>query len=276
MSQAAEVRQAFSLAHLTVLGEAPPAVVEIAAATGYDFAGLRLLPAAPGGPAYPLMSDAAMLAETLARMADTGIGIFDLEIIRLGKRFAAADCLRFFEAGAKLRARAVLVAGDDADEARLTANFAALCEAARPFGLSCDLEFMPWTKVPDAASALRIVTAAAQPNGGVLVDALHFGRSHSSLADIAAIPRSMLNYAQICDGPSDTDAPVEDLVHTARCERLLPGEGEIDLAGLFATLPADLPVSVELPSESRAPALGPKEWARRTLAAAQATLRTAR
>jgi sugar phosphate isomerase/epimerase len=166
----------------------------------------------------------------------------------------------------------MLVAGDDPDEARLTAAFAALCEASAPFGLSADLEFMPWTKVPDARTALRIVTGAAQTNGGVLVDALHFARSATSLVDIASIPRHRLNYAQICDAPAEIPTTVEGLIHTARCERLLPGEGGIDLTRLFKTLPEDLAVSVEIPNEKRAPVLGAEEWARQALLASTTTL----
>jgi sugar phosphate isomerase/epimerase len=52
---------------------------------------------------------------------------------------------------------------------------------------------------------------------------------------------------------------------------LLPGDGSIDLVGLFATLPADLPISVEVPNELQAPALGAVEWARRALAASKTT-----
>lgn len=257
----------FSLAHLTLLDQPPAELIAIAARTGYQKVGLRLLASAPGGAAYPLMRDARALEDTLARMGDTGVGVFDLEIVRLGAGFRASEYLPFFEAGARLGAKAMLVAGDDADEGRLTASFAALCQASAPFGLSADLEFMPWTKVPDARTALRIVTGAAQPNGGVLVDALHFARSATSLADIAGIPRHLLHYAQICDAPAEIPTTPEGLIHTARCERLLPGEGGIDLAGLFASLPEDLAVSVEIPNEKRAPALGAEEWARQALVA---------
>lgn len=38
----------FSLAHLTILEAPPPELVRIAARTGYDFVGLRLIP--PGLP----------------------------------------------------------------------------------------------------------------------------------------------------------------------------------------------------------------------------------
>ncbi|MGL4290325.1 MAG: sugar phosphate isomerase/epimerase family protein, partial [Phreatobacter sp.] len=56
----------YSLAHLTVLGLAPADVVRVAARTGYQCAGIRLLPASPGGLAYRLMDDPAALRETLA------------------------------------------------------------------------------------------------------------------------------------------------------------------------------------------------------------------
>ena len=49
----------FSLAALTVLELAPPQLVDVAAACGYDHVGIRLLPATPGGIAYPLMDDEA-------------------------------------------------------------------------------------------------------------------------------------------------------------------------------------------------------------------------
>ena len=262
----------FSLAHLTALGLSPPELVGVAARAGYQKVGLRLSPSSSAGVAYPLMHDPRALEETLARMRNTGVGVFDLEIVHIDADFSPAKYTAFFEVGAKLGAKAMLVAGDDADEARLTASFARLCEAAGPFGLSADLEFMPWLKVANARTALRIVTAAAQPNGGVLVDALHVARSATSLADIAAIPREHLHYAQICDAPAEIPTTVEGLLHTARSERLLPGEGGIDLVGIFAALPADLPVSVEIPSESQVAALGAEEWARRALTATKRTL----
>lgn len=261
-----------SLAQLTALPYAPPDLVQLTADAGCRVCGLRLLPASPGGPAYPLMHDAALLRETQARLRTLGVAVFDLEIIRIGEPFDPRAYGAFFEVGQQLGARAVLVAGDDADEARLTERFARLCEAAAPYGLSCDLEFMPWTAVKDARSAVRVVGAAAQPNGGVLVDALHFARSGTTLEDIAALPRQALHYAQICDGRVPGPTTVEGLIHDARCERMLPGEGGIALAELFARLPADLPVSIEIPSDTRAPKMGYLAWARAAVAATRATL----
>lgn len=262
----------YSLAYLTAAPFSPPDAVMLAARLGYGALGLRAMPAAPGGAYDPLMEDKALVRETVRRLADTGVSVFDVEIVRLAADFDIETYKPFLATCGVLSAKAVLVAGDDPDEARLTASFAAFCQAAAPYGLTADLEFMAWTKVPDARTALRIVTAAGQPNGGILVDALHVGRSTTSLEDLRAIPRTMLNYAQICDAEPGLQFTDAQLIHTARCERLLPGEGSTDLSGIFAALPADLPVSIEVPHDVRKPQLGIEEWARQALAATRRLL----
>jgi sugar phosphate isomerase/epimerase len=166
----------------------------------------------------------------------------------------------------------VLVVGDDADAARMTGSFAALCEAAHPFGLSMDLEFMPQSEVHDAAAALRILRGAGQPNAAVIVDALHVSRSRTPLAELAAIPPGWMNYAQICDGPAEIPPDRDGLNFAARQARLLPGDGAIDLPALFARLPAGLPISVEVPNQAQAPVLGALEWARQGLLRSKAAL----
>ena len=193
----------YSLAYLTAAQSTVPQAIAIAAELGYGFVGLRLQPNQAGAPFQRLIGDSALLRETRARMADTGVGVFDLEIIRIGDVFDARTHIPLLEAGAALQARAVLVAADDSDEHRLAAHFAQLCEQMQPYGLSANLEFMPWTGVKDAQAAMRVVRQAGTPkNAGILVDALHFGRSTTTLADIAAIPRELLHYAQICDAPA--------------------------------------------------------------------------
>jgi sugar phosphate isomerase/epimerase len=259
-----------SLAYLSSHRCTPPEAVRIAAANGYQFVGLRLWPNAPGAPQQFLIDRPDVLKETLAAMADTGVGIFDVEIIRIGETFDPHTWDALYDACAALKAKAILVAGDDPDEERLTANYARLCEVMQPYGLTADLEFMPWTEVKDAKSALRIVRNAGTPaNAGILVDALHFGRSTTTLDDIRAIPCSLLHYAQICDAVAGTQFSTEQMIHTARCERLLPGDGTIDIAGLFDALPADLPVSVEVVNFEREKSADTAQWAGICLAASR-------
>ena len=51
--------------------------------------------------------------------------------------------------------------------------------------------------------------------------------------------------------------------------RLLPGDGTIDIRGLFAALPADLPVSVEVVNFEREKTADPAQWAGICLAASR-------
>lgn len=263
----------YSLAYLTAHRSSVPEAIQIAAALGYSHVGLRLQPNAPGAPFQELLNQPGILNAALSCMRDTGVKVCDLEIIRIGQAFDPLQYRPLLEAGAALGAKAVLVAADDHDEHRLAYHYGQLCEFMQPFGLTADLEFMPWTGVKDARSALRVVRLAGSPgNAGILVDALHFGRSTTTLEDIAAIPRDLLHYGQMCDAVAGLNFTTEEMIHTARQERLLPGEGTIDVKNLFATLPADLPVSVEIPSFFRTRQRSDLEWAKLALDACQRIL----
>ena len=263
----------YSLAYLTANASTVPQAIRIAAELDYAYVGLRVQPNGPGAPFQTLIGDAAVLRETQAVMRDTGVGVYDLEIIRIGEQFKVSDHAALMDIGQTLGAKAVLIAADDTNESRLADNYAALCDAMRPYGLTADLEFMPWTAVKDAKSAMRVIDLAGRPsNAGILVDALHFGRSATTLQDIAAIPRELLHYAQMCDAQTGLNFTTEELIHTARQERLLPGEGNIDVQGLFATLPQDLPVSVEIVNLERSKPVGDKAWAKQCLSATKKVL----
>ena len=70
------------------------------------------------------MTDDAVLAETAAALKDTGVGVADVEIVRLKAETDVADFTPFFARAERLGAKNVLVAGDDPEEARLTALLA--------------------------------------------------------------------------------------------------------------------------------------------------------
>lgn len=260
------------LAALTVLDTAPLQQVDLAEKHGFDTIGIRLLPAAPGTTAYPLHEDDAALDALIRRLDDSPIEVFDLEIIRLGADFDPKSYVPLLEAGARLGAKAVLVGGDDRDRARLTDSYTRLAELCAQYGIVASLEFMPWTAVPDAATAVEIVSQADGPARSVLVDGLHVGRSSTTLDDLAAIPREWLHYAQMCDG--SVPAPTDDaeLIRQAREERLVPGSGGIPLADIWSTLPAGLPVSIELPNEPLRRAVGTDAWLARLVAATREVL----
>lgn len=252
-----------SLAYLTAAHCTAPQAIALAARIGCEFVGLRLLPAFSGGPVQELIGNPAQVRETRAAMAGLGVAVFDVEIVRIGPDFTPESVKPFLETAAELGARAVLTGNNDADEVRFIENYAAFCAAAAPYGLTADLEFMPWTATPDCRTARRQVEAAGHSNGRVLVDTLHAARSSTTLADLADLPRALLSYVQICDAPAEIPSTTEGLLHTARQARLLPGEGGIDVAGMLAAMPDDLPISFEVPNLERVAQVGADEWARR-------------
>jgi sugar phosphate isomerase/epimerase len=238
-----------SLAALTVLELTPPEMVECAAQAGYEYVGLRLLPATEQEVRYDFNGDTPLKRETLARLRDTGISVLDAEILRLKPETNVADYQAVLDTAAELGSRYVLVAGNDPDEARTADNLAQLCDLAAPLGLSPSLEPMPWTQAKDITQGARIVRAAGRSNTGLIVDPLHFDRAGSSTEELANMPREYLGYAQFCDAPAQRPADLDTLLFQARCERMIPGEGGIDLEGILRALPRGIPLSLEVPTE---------------------------
>src|SRR2546423_13115199 len=97
-----------------------------------------------------------------------------------------------------------------------------------------------------------MVADADQENGGILIDPIHFDRGGSEAAEIAAVPRARLRYMQLCDAPAKRPKDIEGLLHQARAERLMPGDGGLDLAGILRAVPPTLPISLEVPMEKLA------------------------
>lgn len=254
----------FSLAYLTVMEVEPPEAVQIAADTGYQHVGLRLWPAGTEAP-LAIFTDKKVYQATQQALAATGVTVADIEIIRLNAQFQANNTQAFLECGAGLGAKNILVAGDDPDLTRCTDNFAAFCELAAQYQMTADLEFMPWTQVPHLNTALHVIHQAQQPNAGLLVDALHFARSASTLEDLARVDPALIHYAQFCDAPLHYERSTEALIHTARAERLMPGDGGIDLPSLLNALPQELVLSLEIPQKERAKTVSAKQRAAEAL-----------
>ncbi|HPE60392.1 MAG: sugar phosphate isomerase/epimerase [Thiothrix sp.] len=251
----------FSLAYLTVMDATPPEAVQIAAACGYDHVGLRLLPAGNELP-FPLLTDDKLLRDTKAALRDTGVTVADIEIVRIGAEFDPQRYLPLLERGAELGARHILVAGDDTDLNRCAENFARFCELAGQYRMTADLEPMPWTGVTNVRDALQVIDQAASDNGYILIDALHFDRSDSTLEQIAAIDPRRINYVQFCDAPHIDNPTLEQLIFTARDERMLPGAGDIDLKGLLQAIPRETVLSIEIPRKAESRYLSARQRAR--------------
>jgi sugar phosphate isomerase/epimerase len=259
----------YSLAHLTALHLSPPELVEAAAAGGYRYVGLRLTQVVPDDPDYPLTKDAALVRETKARLAATGVKVLDVELARMGPETEPESFRRFLDTGAELGARHVIAQLPDPDRARKIERFAALCDMAQAVGLTVELEFPSWTETPDLVEATHVLRAVKRPNAGMLVDMLHFARSRSSIAELKKLPREWFRFAHVCDAAAEIPATREGLIRTARVERLFPGEGGIDVRGILAAMPQDIPYALEIPRVTLASLVGEKECARLAVNAAR-------
>lgn len=267
-ASASDLGPEFSLAHLTVLGTTPVELIGIAAGAGYDYASIRTTPVAPGERITPLAGDPAMIRQVVARLADTGLRVLDVELIRCGPDDEPDQYLTVFEAAAMIGARHVIAQLPDPDRARATDRFGRLCDLALDFGLTVDLEFTSWTETADLATAAALVEAVDRANAGVLVDVLHFFRSGSSLDQLASLPPAWLRFVQLCDAPAAAPPTVEGVIHTARAARSLPGYGGLPLRDLLDRLPA-VPFSLEVPNDVLRGELGTTAYARLVLAAAR-------
>ncbi|WP_151980219.1 sugar phosphate isomerase/epimerase family protein [Acinetobacter guerrae] len=238
----------YSLSFLTIADVSPVEAVKIAAECGYAAVGLRLLPAAQNEADYLLLTDTVLLKETKAALQDTAVQVADVEIIRINPEFEPKKYLQFLDVAQQLGAKHILIAGNDPEHGRLIQNFAQFCELSKQYGLSCDLEFMPWTNVKNLAQAEQIVKSSGQDNAAILIDSLHFDRSDSTLEQVKALDPQHMNYVQLCDGLAKYDSSDAGLIKIARSNRLVPGEGEIDLVNLIRALPDNITLAAEVPN----------------------------
>jgi sugar phosphate isomerase/epimerase len=259
-------RRQFSLAHLTILDAPPQELIRIAARTGYDFVGLRLIPLGlPDEPRYAPHEDVVMRREIKAAIDETGVRVLDVELARIIESSAPESYLPALEAAAELGARHVLSSVWMHDRRQAIDRFARLCEVARPLGLTVNLEFVSSTDWNTLEGALDVVTSSGRDNVGITVDTLHFHRSRIPIQQLDRVPASWAHFAHVCDDRADAPATIAEARRTMREERLYPGEGAVDIAGILGRLPQSLVCAVEVPHRQRLRELGPDLFARSCL-----------
>jgi sugar phosphate isomerase/epimerase len=120
----------------------------------------------------------------------------------------------------------------DRDQARR--NLAGLVDAAASVGARMCLEFLPGTGVPDLATAWSLVEPLG-PAGGILLDTWHWTRQPGGPAFdlLATIPGDRIPYLQMNDAAA---IPSGEVLEETMTSRLLPGDGVVDWARLFAAL----------------------------------------
>lgn len=259
-----------ALACLDFLDVEPEVFIRAAAAAGFDGLTLRVA-GSRGAVVGDLGRDPVRRARVLAALRSTGMRVVDVEVLRLRRDLTAGEVSSVLDTAAELGAPRVLVVDSELGTDRARDVLAAIVDLASVVGVLPCLEPMAFTACRTLADAL----ATAVPAGaGVLVDALHLHRSGGTPADVAAAVTAYgdacMPYVQLCDAP--WEPPVHEpggsgdaLRWEALGRRLLPGRGDLDLAGLLAALPGR-PLVVEAPTAGSA-AMSPEA---RAMAAATA------
>jgi sugar phosphate isomerase/epimerase len=196
-------------------------------------------------------ADGVTLADARQRFDDAGLAVEQLDALiywtAVGSTRAVEEEHTLLGAVETLGARyitAILPAAQP--EAELIDALVPLGRRAAEVGAVIALEPSPWKGNVSLAAALRIVTeagprvTAGQPAGaavgaGLVVDNWHMARGGVPLEELTDLPAENVLAVQISDAPVTA---ADDLVKETMEERLLPGEGELNLAGFVTALAA--------------------------------------
>jgi sugar phosphate isomerase/epimerase len=238
---------------ISALGMLPPDYVRMADELGFGHVSLGLQPmtADPYGfGGWSLRKDAGLRAETRAAAADSGIPIAMGEVVLIMPGRDVRDAQGDLDIMAELgipAVNALSLHGNPAHSAEQLARLAALADER---GMKVVLEFMAGPAVGSIATARAAISASGRRDIGLMLDCLHLERSGTAVADVAGIPSPELAYLQICDATNGPPHP--GYSDEARQDRLLPGEGNLPLAGYIGAVPRDLPLGLEVPQLAKA------------------------
>jgi sugar phosphate isomerase/epimerase len=264
-----------SISPLTTLPCSPLEQIEAAHAAGFDAVGLRLQPALPTD--VDVMGDASLRRAIERKLSTTNMVVMDVDVIRVGPQTDVKALEPLLQYAGGLGATNLVFTSLPPDEYRKSDEsdtafkIAELCEAAGRHGIRPIIEFIPFRGISSFSDSVRVANLVKHPNFAICVDVLHFCRSGGSAAELVDADPQLLACLQLCDAP--LLAP-NDLPRESRYDRLYPGDGELPLIELLQAIPADLPISVEVPNATaqamRSPverALQAGSSARRVLAA---------
>jgi sugar phosphate isomerase/epimerase len=230
-------------------------------------------------------SEGLGLADLRRMIADHGLAVADLDPLlrwlpgeKIPAGVEAASEAEFYAIAEGVGGRSLNVVqgfGESVDLDRAAEALAGVCDRAREHGLLVTLEYLPWSGIPDAATALAIVERSGRANATLMLDTWHSYRGPTDEAQLRRLPGARVGSVQINDAPAQ---PGENLVTETLEARLLPGEGDIPLARWLRILDrigSAAPIGVEVFSKAL-DALPPVEVGRRCGAAARAVLAEAR
>ncbi len=257
----------FVLAPTTLPEVSPLDYVEAAIHAGYDAVGLRLHKS-PGLPFHPVVGNAALVAEMKAMLKDSGLPVFDIFSCYLEPDTKMSDFTASLALGAELGGRYIMVMGNDPEFSRMRDNFGLFCDHAAQFNLAPTIEFVPTRPLCTMAMTVGMIRETGD-RGTVCLDPMHFMRTGGTGAEIRSYGAKYFPYTQLNDGVLFPGEPnPADFGKMRQGQRKMLGEGDVPLYDYLDALPADLPLSIEIPVELgaglrdvKAKPYSPREWA---------------
>jgi sugar phosphate isomerase/epimerase len=200
---------------------------------------------------------AAAEAAAAAGATHTSVWGFQLPVLggvdRFGLRLSVIEAVTSWAAGpteaARAEIEAMVAAGAEAgatkvvtvcmepalDEAAASEGLAMVAEVAAAAGMQACVEFLPWSGIPDLATAWRLVEPVG-PHAGILLDTWHWQRQPGGPAPdlLATIPGERIGFVQLCDAAPGDGRSMDE----AMAGRLLPGDGVVDFGAVATALHA--------------------------------------
>ena len=179
-------------------------------------------------------------ADVLALVKASGLRVACVGV-ELGWMFADGDArrklLQAFDESCRwavaLGCQTVMSASDRGlgDLARAAANMREAADIAAAHRVKLAVEFNSQAEQLNNLDVMRgIVSEAAHPSCGLLLDTYHLQRSGASLAAVEAVPLAAIAYVQYSDVPRTGLEPGKAL------DRLPPGRGSVPFKEIFALL----------------------------------------
>ncbi len=244
-------RRPLGLHQLSAMDLTPLELIATAAAIGYERVSLFT-----SNPTVPIAGKADKfvfpqvtqdsLDDVLAALRLNGLQVLNAEFFLMTPDIPLESYRRGLALGRAIGARNAMTHVFEADPARAVDLLGRFCDLAAEEGLTVSIEFCPMTSgCKSIAQARWFAQQVGRPNIGFGICPMHLVRSGGTAADVAAQP---VLYGQINDGKG---LHVSDAYFDEVHDREMPGEGSFPLADILAALPADAPVEVKLPRESR-------------------------
>lgn len=268
-----------SLHHLSITETTPIELADIAAALRCDhvclFVKIPAKQAAAFPYTFPRVESVEAARELRMRLDGLGLSVWNVDTFMIQPGVKIEDYRETLEIAALLGARTINALNLFPTDATAAAaqTLGSFSKLAAQTGLRVVLEWFRYSSTQTLAAALELTRLADAPNIQLNVDILHLVRNGGLPADLADVDASLIQYAQISDGPMVQPESAQG--DEALFNRNFPGEGEFPLVSFVRHLPRDAVLSIEAPVNRLRSVLTPMQRAARAVAGARGVLAAA-